>query len=116
MLFRSRGAVVVTVRGESTSEAEEGGSEFHGRWSASWIGDGRCCFGGTGSHTISSCERNIHPSIDARNPRNSPPLVILDSSGGSSHFFCFNVQNNGNPVALGSAPALLLRLFAPIDS
>jgi len=39
------------------------------------------------SHTFSSCERNIHPSPGARNPRNSPPLVTPNSSGGSSHIF-----------------------------
>jgi len=46
-LSRSVVAVAaVAVRGEDRSQAEEGGSEFHGRRWASWIGESGC-FGGT---------------------------------------------------------------------
>jgi len=48
--FALGGGVVVvaavSVCSEGTSQAEEGGSEFHRRWATSWIGDGSC-FGGT---------------------------------------------------------------------
>ena len=97
----------VAVCGEDRSQAEEGGSEFHGRRWASWIGEGGC-FGGTDSHTFSSNEPNIHPSIDARNPRNSSLSRHPEFSWRpNSHLFVVWPQNNGNPTPTKSDSALL---------
>jgi len=50
------------------------------------------------SHTISSCERNIHPSFDARNPRNSS---LFSSSWLfwrlTSHLFCLSLPEQWQP-------------------
>ena len=66
----------VAVCGEDAPQAEEGGGEFHGRWSPSWIGEGRC-FGGTEfpHHLI---QRTQHPPIPRRSQ--SEESATLSSS------------------------------------
>ena len=67
------------------------------------------------SHTISSCERNIHPSIDARNPRNSSLSRHLEFFWRlTSYLFVVWPQNNGNPAPSNCDSALLCRLSPPL--
>ena len=69
------------------------------------------------SHTISSCEGNIHPSLDARDPRNSSlfssPCVLLAAQ---VTLFVWVSQDNRFRVLQNLDPVWLDHLSAPIDS
>lgn len=90
----------MAAHGKDAAQTAESGSEFHRRWSGSWIGRKRCFGGKAFPHSLIlvSCEGDIHPSLDAGDPRNLPlfssSLLLLAAQVTS---FCLDFPEQWQP-------------------